>query len=53
MIQNITGSIKCAYDFLSPETMKKSSIVTGQVQGVKLEDKLQLKTTVLYAWKLS
>jgi hypothetical protein len=50
-VQNITGSIKCAYDFLSPETMRESSLVTSHFQDIKLEDKLQLKTTILYSWK--
>ncbi|KAI8875634.1 hypothetical protein K501DRAFT_289279 [Backusella circina FSU 941] len=50
-VQNITGSIKCAYDFLSPETIQESSLITSHLQNIKLEDKLQLKTTLLYAWK--
>jgi hypothetical protein len=50
-VQNIHGSIKCAYDFLSPETMRESSLVTSHFQDIKLEDKLQLKTTILYSWK--
>jgi lysine-specific demethylase 3 len=50
-VQNITSSIESANDVLSLETMQESSIGTGQFQDVKLEDKLQLKTTVLYTWK--
>jgi hypothetical protein len=50
-IQNIHGSIKCAYDFLSLETMRESSLVTSHFQDIKLEDKLRLKTTALFAWK--
>jgi lysine-specific demethylase 3 len=48
---NVAGSIKCAYDFLSPETMKESSIVISHFQKIKLEDKLQPKTTAIYVWK--
>ncbi|KAI8887833.1 hypothetical protein K501DRAFT_268446 [Backusella circina FSU 941] len=50
-VQNVAGSIKCDYDFLSPERMNKSNMVTNHFQNIKLEDKLQLRTTLLYAWK--
>jgi hypothetical protein len=31
--------------------MKESGIVASQFHDIKLEDKLQLKTTALFAWK--
>jgi lysine-specific demethylase 3 len=37
-VRNVAGSIKCAYDFLNPETMHESSIVTNHLQDIKLKD---------------
>ncbi|KAI8881591.1 hypothetical protein K501DRAFT_274454 [Backusella circina FSU 941] len=48
-VQNVVSSIKCTYDFLSPETMSESNMITNHFQDIKIEDKLQLKLTLLYA----
>lgn len=52
-VKNITGFTKCVYDFLSPETMKESGIVTSQFQDIKLEDIPYIgdgSTFIRYPW---
>ncbi|ORZ18007.1 hypothetical protein BCR42DRAFT_325368 [Absidia repens] len=49
-VANYCNAIKCAYDFVSPENINRSSTITQQFGRAKQEDVLQLKTTLLYTW---
>ncbi|KAG0780285.1 hypothetical protein G6F22_010169 [Rhizopus arrhizus] len=50
-VRNCRGAIKCAVDFLSPENLEMSASITNQFSKLPKIDALQLKSTLLFAWK--
>ncbi|KAG2229914.1 hypothetical protein INT48_008295 [Thamnidium elegans] len=49
-VTNYSNSIKCAYDFISPENVDRSVYISECFRSLKREDKLQLPTTLAFAW---
>ncbi|KAI8339209.1 hypothetical protein BC941DRAFT_422442 [Chlamydoabsidia padenii] len=47
---NYQNAIKCAFDFISPENIERSAVITQQFGNARREDALQLKTTIVYSW---
>ncbi|KAI7867476.1 uncharacterized protein EV154DRAFT_432375 [Mucor mucedo] len=49
-VTNYSNSIKCAFDFLSPENVERSLYISKQLRKLNKRDALQLQTTLAYAW---
>ncbi|KAI9263576.1 hypothetical protein EDC94DRAFT_518275 [Helicostylum pulchrum] len=49
-VTNYSNSIKCAYDFISPENVDRSVYISECFRHLKKEDKLQIATTLAFAW---
>lgn len=47
---NYSNSIKCAFDFLSPENAESSLFISNELQKLKKQDALQVQTTLAFAW---
>lgn len=49
-VKNYSNSIKCAFDFVSPENADRSVYISDCFRDLKREDKLQIATTLAFAW---
>lgn len=49
-VTNYSNSIKCAFDFLSPENVEGSLFISKQLRKLNKRDALQIQTTLAYAW---
>ncbi|KAG0168730.1 hypothetical protein DFQ30_004394 [Apophysomyces sp. BC1015] len=49
-VSNYRSSIKCAYDFVSPENLSRCAEITKEFGKVRRDDALQLNSTMLFSW---
>ncbi|KAI9355856.1 hypothetical protein BD770DRAFT_390889 [Pilaira anomala] len=50
-VATFSNSIKCAFDFFSPENIDRSVFISDCFRSLKRIDKLQVANTLTYAWK--
>lgn len=49
-VLNCSNSIKCAFDFLSPENVDSSLYISTELRKLHKSDALQVQTTLAFSW---
>ncbi|KAI7877879.1 uncharacterized protein EV154DRAFT_472170 [Mucor mucedo] len=49
-VLNCSNSIKCAFDFLSPENVESSLFISSELRKLHKQDALQVQTTLAFSW---